>query len=66
MEPLDPKRYTVNYTWTQPYASMNFEYVPREIHVQRELELLDAIDRRVQTMLTYPDSERIINKLKGK
>jgi len=67
MEPLDPrKRYTINYTWTQPYPSMNREvYVPQEILVQRELDLLDEIDERVQKMLTYPDAERIICKLKG-
>ena len=66
MEPLDPKRYTITYSWKQPYLSMNHEvYVPREILVQRELDLLDEIDRRVQNLLTYPDAERIINKLRG-
>jgi len=44
---------------------MNYEvYVPREIEIQRELDLLDEIDQRVQNQLTYPDAEAIINKLK--
>lgn len=60
----DPKRFTFSYTFTQPYnVSMNPLY--QDQVTLNELQRLDDIDRAVQNMLTYPDAERIINKLKG-
>ncbi len=48
----------MSYSWTQPYQGMNC----REIYNSLEL---DAIDRIVESMSTYPDAERIINKIIG-
>jgi len=63
MEPLDPKRFTINYSWTQPYASLNPQYAVQVTDLEREMIVIEAIDRIVQNSLTYPDAERIINKL---
>jgi len=63
MEPLDPKRYNITYTWTQPYASMN-PYYHRDEVVERELDLLDTIDLIVDTMTEYPDAQQLLEKLK--
>ena len=48
----------MSYSWTQPYQGMNC----REIYDSLGL---DAIDRIVESMSTYPDAERIINKILG-
>lgn len=59
----DP-RWQITYTFTQPYnVSMNPLY--QDQITANELRALDDIDRAVQNMLTYPDAERIINKLKA-
>ena len=50
--------WSMSYSWTQPYQSMNC----REIYDSLGL---DAIDRIVESMSTYPDAERIINKILG-
>lgn len=72
MEPLDPRRVRIDYEFTQPYHAINFEYdtqnpsmnpLYQDQRLARELARLDDADRAVQTMLTYPDAERIINKL---
>ena len=62
MEPLDPKRYTVNYTWTQSYPSMN-PYYSRNEALERELDLLDTIDLIVDTMTEYPQAQQLLEKL---
>lgn len=50
--------WSMSYSWTQPYQGMNC----REIYDSLGL---DAIDRIVESMSTYPDAERIINKILG-
>ena len=53
-----------SFSWTQPYsASMNPLY--QDQVTLNELQRLDDVDRAVQNMLTYPDAEAIINKLKA-
>jgi len=66
----DPfKGYSVS--WTQPYSSLNeffrgktCEEIYNDDTVERELDRLEAVDRIVQNQLTYPEAERIINKVK--
>jgi len=64
----------INYSWTQPYPSMEGFFVPKElferttqeeqeITVSNELARLDHLEEEVQSMLTYPDAEAIINKI---
>ena len=53
-------------SWTQPYlpTSYNPFYSPSPEHVAtQEMIRIEAVDNIVQNMLTYPDAERIINKL---
>jgi len=59
----------INLSWTQPYY--NHSYNPfyqrvQEQQVELELDRLDAVDILVDEMLTYPDAEAIINKIKAK
>ena len=54
-------------SWTQPYlpTSYNPFYQPSPEHVvTEELIRIAAVDRIVDEMLTYPDAEAIINKVK--
>jgi hypothetical protein len=60
-------------SWTQPYVSMNgfwsneqFERTTQKeqaITVSNELARLDFLEDEIQSMLTYPDAEAIINKI---
>jgi len=54
------------YSFTQPYnVSMNPFYQPTQAaHLEAELDRLDAIDVLVDNMLTYPDAEVIMNKIR--
>mgnify|MGYP000633145065 CR=1 FL=1 len=70
----DP-RWQIKYQFTQPYHTIDFVYdtqnpsmnpLYQDQIILNELQRLDDIDRAVQNMLTYPDAERIINKLRQK
>ena len=61
--------------WSQPYVTMQGFFVPNEqaerttqkeqsVTVSNELARLDFLEDEVQSMLTYPDAEVIINKIK--
>ena len=55
------------YRFTQPYTvSMNVLYgdMSRQIGVAQELKRLEEIDTLVDNMLTYPDAEAIIKKIR--
>tara|TARA_X000000950_G_C13532277_1_gene504116 strand:+ start:230 stop:445 length:216 start_codon:yes stop_codon:yes gene_type:complete len=60
--------------WSQPYVNMQGFFVPKEqserttqeeqeITVSNELARLDFLEDEVQSMLTYPQAEAIINKI---
>ena len=60
--------------WSQPYVTMEGFFVPKEqaerttqeeqeITVSNELARLDFLEDEVQSMLTYPQAEAIINKI---
>jgi len=56
-------------SWTQPYlpTSYNpFYQTVRQHQIEQELDRLDAIDVLVDEMLTYPDAEAIMNKIRHK
>ena len=61
----------INYSWTQPYTVIshnpfyNLGY-DDHLRVKQELLLLDQIDKTVEKMLTFPDVEAIMNKLRHK
>jgi hypothetical protein len=71
-------KWSYDFSWTQPYVNMEgfglfsnpkeqFERTTQKeqsITVSNELARLDFLEEEIQNMLTYPDAERIINKLK--
>ena len=56
-------KWSVNYSWTQPY-SLNSAYTVQA--VRDEMIRIEAVDNIVQNLLTYPDAERIINTINTK
>ena len=56
-----------SYTFTQPYPSFftqEMKDLIRERKVEQELDNLDRADEAVQNMLTFPDVEAILSKIK--
>jgi len=56
-----------SFSFTQPYPSFftqEMKDLINERKVEDELDSLDRADRIVQNMLTYPDAEAIMNKIK--
>ena len=61
----DADKWKINYSWSQPYDAYNtFYYMNRAVETQQELDRLEMIDRWVDSMLTYPDAEVIMNKIR--
>ena len=64
--------WSMNYSWTQPYlpTSYNPFYTPKERvagvnAVTEEMIRIAAVDNIIESMTSYPDAERIINKIIG-
>lgn len=61
-----------NGKWSGVSAHFTYEYPswnqrlgkPLGIAVQNECARLDFLEQEIQNMLTYPDAERIINKIR--
>ena len=58
-------------SWTQPYVTLNQFFTSdtcQQIHndrtVERELDRLERVDKLVESQLTYPEADAIINKVK--
>ena len=61
----DANKWSVNYSWTQPYSYNDWdEYSASRSALEAELDRLDAVDVLVDEMLTYPDAEAIMNKIR--
>jgi len=63
--------WSYDWSWTQPYVSMNEFFQGKEcreiyqdLSNQEELDRLDKTDETVDKMLTYPDAEAILNKIR--
>lgn len=57
--------------WSQPYISMNDFFQGKDCgkiyeapSVEQEIDALDKADEAVQKMLTYPDADAILNKIR--
>jgi len=57
--------------WSQPYISMNDFFQGKDcgeiyeaLSVEQEIDALDKADEAVQNMLTYPEAEAILNKIR--
>jgi hypothetical protein len=58
-------KWTINHSWTQPYPSMNsFYQMNRLVDLQEQLRIIEMVDNWVDAMLTYPDAEAILKKIK--
>ena len=64
-------KWSYDFSWTQPYVSMNEFFGSKEVQdimkeraVEQELDSLDRADEAVQNMLTFPDVEAILKKIK--
>jgi len=54
-----------SFSWTQPYLPTSYNpFYERKVDIAEEMIRIDAVDNIVQNMLTYPDAERILKKLK--
>ena len=59
--------WSTNYTYSQPYPSFftqEMKDLINERKIEDEIDALDRTDEIVQNMLTYPDAEAILNKIK--
>ena len=56
-----------SYSFTQPYPCFftnEMKEIIQERKVEEELDALERTDQAVQNMLTYPDAEAILNKIR--
>jgi hypothetical protein len=67
------QNWNINHSWSQPYDSLNAFFqgqTCREIYnkltLEEEIDKLEMVDRWVDSMLTFPDAEAIMNKIKEK
>ena len=66
---MEPKNnpWDISYSWTQPYLPTSYNpFYERRTSVDEEMTRLEMVDRWVDSMLTFPDAERIINTLRQK
>ena len=56
-----------SFSWTQPYLPTSYNPFyerARDIRLEEEIDRLEMVDRWVDSMLTYPDAEAILNKIR--
>ena len=57
-----------SFSFSQPYLPTSFNPFyerARDLELEREIDRLEATDKLVDQMLTYPDADAIINKIRG-
>lgn len=66
-----PNTWSYDWSWTQPYVSMNEFFQGKDcrdifqrLSVEEEIDRLNKTDETIDKMLTYPDAEAILNKIK--
>jgi len=56
-----------SFTWTQPYQPTSYNpFYERKTDIADEMARLEMVDRWVDAMLTYPDADAILNKIRHK
>ena len=54
-----------SFSWKQPYLPTSYNpFYERKVDVAEEMAKIKMVDNWVDAMLTYPDAERILKKLK--
>jgi hypothetical protein len=65
---MDKKQnWNINHSWSQPYLPTSYNPFyerARDLRLEEEVDRLEMVDRWVDSMLTYPDAEAIMNKIK--
>jgi hypothetical protein len=59
---LNSMPYGISYSFSMPYPGWPKEQFDQK--TQKELDRIASIDKLVDNMLTYPDAEAILNKIK--
>ena len=59
---LNSMPYGISYSFSMPYPGWPKEQFDQT--TQKELDRIASIDKLVDNMLTYPDAEAILNKIK--
>ena len=57
------RKWSISYSWSQPYGASSNPFYSNTPSTQETLARLEMVDRWVDSMLTYPDAERILNKI---
>ena len=57
-------KWSYSFEWTQPYVSMEHFWSSKNSKIDDELVLVDLVDEQVDKMLTYPDADAILNKIR--
>ena len=58
-----------SFSWTQPYLPTSYNPFyerARDLRLEEEVDRLEMVDRWVDAMLTYPDADAILNKIRHK
>ena len=60
----------ITHSWTQPYTSLNSFFQSKAVQdrvndltIEEQLDKIEMVDRWVDSMLTFPDAEAILNKI---
>lgn len=61
-----------SFSWTQPYTSLNSFFQSKAVQdrvndltIEEQLDKIEMVDRWVDAMLTYPDADAIMNKIRN-
>ena len=64
-------KWSYDWNWTQPYTSMDqffrgqsCQEIYNALSLEEEIDALDKTDEMVDKMLTYPDAEAILDKIR--
>jgi hypothetical protein len=62
-----------SHSWTQPYQSFNSFFqgqsckeIYDQLQTEKEIDRLEIVDNIIGNMETYPDAEKIMNKIMGR
>jgi len=54
-----------SFTWTQPYQPTSYNpFYERKTDIAEQMARIEMVDNWVNAMLTFPDAERILNKIR--
>ena len=54
-----------SFTWTQPYLPTSYNpFYKRKTDIAEQMARIEMVDNWVNAMLTFPDAERILNKIR--